>query len=141
MRAFLLVLLVAAITAPATALASTPDPVSIAIDRGAAGDLWSASGAFSDSGTLSDAPQQFTRTGTYHVFRTYVGSEGTFQARADVKIIPTATPGVFSVLGHWTVIAGTGAYATLHGTGTLTESFDSNAGTVIGSWEGSVHFD
>jgi hypothetical protein len=39
------------------------------------------------------------------------------------------------------VIGGTGAYADLHGTGTLSETFDANAGTVTGTWEGVVHFD
>jgi hypothetical protein len=57
-----------------------------------------------------------------------------------VKIIPTA-PGVFDVVGSWAVTSGTGSYATLHGTGTLEEIFDANAGTIVGSWDGSVHFD
>jgi hypothetical protein len=39
------------------------------------------------------------------------------------------------------VIGGTGAYADLRGTGTLLETFDANAGTVVGTWEGSMHFD
>jgi hypothetical protein len=78
-----------------------------------------------------------TRHGTYHVVRTYSG----FEVRADVKIVATATPGVFEVAGYWTIISGTGAYASLHGTGTLTETFDANAGTVTGTQEGSVHFD
>jgi hypothetical protein len=130
----------AAIAMPA--LATTPEPLTITVDRGAAGDLWSASGAFTDSGTLADNPQgPPTRSGTYHVFRTYTGSEGTFEARADVKIVPTSTPGVFEVTGYWTIISGTGVYSDLHGTGTLTETFDANAGTVVGTWEGSVHFD
>src|SRR5918912_4041102 len=78
------------------ALATTPEPLIITVDRGAAGDFWSATGAFTDSGTLADAPQgPPTRHGTYHVFRTYSGSEGTFVVRADVKIVPTSTPGVF----------------------------------------------
>jgi hypothetical protein len=71
------------------------------------------------------------------VVRTYSG----FEVRADVKIVATATPGVFEVAGYWTIISGTGAYASLHGTGTLTETFDANAGTVTGTQEGSVHFD
>ncbi len=129
------------IVAAVPALATTPQALTIAVDRGAAGDFWSASGAFTDSGTLADSPQgPPTRTGTYHVFRTYSSSNGTFEARADVKITPTATPGVFDVSGYWTIVSGTDAYANLHGTGTLTETFDANAGTVTGTWEGSVHF-
>jgi hypothetical protein len=124
------------------ALATTPEPLTITVDRGAAGDFWSASGTFTDSGTLADNPQRPpTRSGTYHVVRTYSGAAGTFAVRADVKIVPTSTPGVFAVTGYWTIISGTGAYADLHGTGTLSETFDANAGTVTGSWEGSAHFD
>jgi hypothetical protein len=124
------------------ALATTPEELTITVDRGAAGDFWSASGVFTDAGTLADSPQgPPTRSGTYHVFRTYSGSDGTFDARADVKILPTSTPGVFQVTGYWTMISGTGAYADLHGTGTLSETFDANVGTVVGTWEGSVHFD
>jgi hypothetical protein len=126
---------------PSLAPANVPQAVTISVNRSSAGDLWSATGAFTDSGTLADAPQSFTRTGTYHVFRTYSGSNGTFVARADVKIVATATPGVFAVTGYWTIISGTDAFANLHGTGTLSETFDANEGTVVGTWEGSVHFD
>lgn len=127
--------------APGIAPATTPQAVTITTDRSVSGDFWSATGAFTDAGTLADSPQRFTRTGTYHVFRTYIGSDGTFVARADVKIVPTATPGVFAVTGYWTIISGTGAYASLHGTGTLTETADANAGTIVGTWEGTAHFD
>jgi hypothetical protein len=126
---------------PASAHATAPAAETISVDRGAAGDFWSATGAFADAGTLADSPQgPPTRSGTYHVFRTYSSSDGTFEVRADVKIIPMA-PGVFAVTGYWTVISGTGAYADLRGTGTLTETFDANSGTVVGTWQGLVHFD
>jgi hypothetical protein len=142
-RAVLLLSVAAVVLAlaPAVGSASAPEPLTLSTDRGAAGDFWSASGAFSDSGTLADTPQKFTRTGTYHVLRTYTSSAGSFNTRADVKIVPTSTEGVFSVTGYWTVIGGTGAYADLHGTGTVSETFDAIAGTVVGTWEGSVHFD
>jgi hypothetical protein len=140
--ALLLIVAVAVATVMVSvAPAMPPQAVTINVNRGSAGDFWSSSGAFTDAGTLADAPQKFTRTGTYHVLRTYSGSSGTFVARADVKIVPTATPGVFAVTGSWTIISGTDAYANLHGTGTLSETFDANAGTVVGTWEGSVHFD
>jgi hypothetical protein len=143
LRPALLLILGVAVAAvmASVAPAAVPQAVTINVDRGAAGDFWSSSGAFTDAGTLADAPQKFTRTGTYHVLRTYSGSDGTFEARADVKILPSATPGVFDVTGYWTILSGTGAYANLHGTGTLSETFDANAGTVVGTWEGSVHFD
>jgi hypothetical protein len=75
------------------------------------------------------------------VFRTWTGSDGTWTAHAAVKIIATSEPGVFDVVGSWAATGGTGGYSTLHGTGTLNEVFDANAGTVVGTWEGSVHFD
>jgi hypothetical protein len=140
--ALMLLLAVAIATVMASvAPAMPPQAVTINVDRGSAGDFWSSSGVFTDSGTLADAPQKLTRTGTYHVFRTYSGSDGTFVARADVKIVTTASPGVFAVTGYWTIISGSGVYASLHGTGTLSETFDANAGTVVGAWEGFVHFD
>jgi hypothetical protein len=122
------------------AAAMPPEAVTITVNRGSAGDFWSSSGAFTDSGNLADAPQRLTRTGTYHVFRTYSGLNGAFVARADVKIVATASPGVFAVTGYWTILSGTGGYASLHGTGTLSETFDANLGTVVGTWEGSVRF-
>jgi hypothetical protein len=138
---FIGVLAAVAVT-PAIAPATPPQAVTINVNRGAAGDFWSAAGAFNDSGTMADTPAPgMTRTGTYHVVRTWVGSNGTWSARADVKIIATNEPGVFDVVGTWAVISGTGGYSTLHGTGTLEELFDANAGTVVGTWEGAVHFD
>jgi hypothetical protein len=142
-RALLLFISVSAIaaTAAASAVGSAPEPLSLSVNRSFAGEFWSASGAFTDSGTLADTPQHFTRTGTYHFLRTYTSSAGTFDTRGDAKITPTSTPGVFAVSGYWTVISGTGAYSDLHGTGTISETFDANAGTVVGTWDGLVHFD
>ena len=127
----------------AAAQATPPQAVTISVDRGPAGDLWSSSGAFTDAGTLADSPTPpgLTRPGTYHVFRAWTGSDGTWTAHAAVKIIATSEPGVFAVIGSWAVTSGTGGYSTLHGTGTLNEVFDANIGTVVGTWEGSVHFD
>jgi hypothetical protein len=125
------------------ASATEPQAVTINVNRGSAGDFWSSTGAFTDAGTMADSPSPpgLTRGGTYHVSRTWTGAEGTWSARAVVKVIATSEPGVFDVVGTWAVTSGTGGYATLHGTGTLEELFDANAGTVIGTWQGSVHFD
>lgn len=124
-------------TAPAPA--APPETLTISVSRPT--DVWSASGAVSDSGTFADDELIFTRTLTLHGFRTYTGSAGTFTARADVRILPTDTPGIFDVTWRWAVVAGTGAYADLHGGGTISERFDAVAGTVVGTWDGSVHFD
>jgi hypothetical protein len=144
-RTALLVVLAAGVVAASSSAASAtaPQPVTINVTRGPAGDFWSASGAFTDSGTMTDTPTPSapTRIGTYHVFRTWIGADGTWTARADVKIVATGEPGVFDVAGTWVAISGTGEYAALHGSGTAHEVFDANAGTVIGTWVGAAHFD
>jgi hypothetical protein len=123
----------------APAPATEPQALVIRVSRPA--DVWSASGAFADSGGFVDAQVVLTPSLTYHAFRTLTGSAGTFTVRGDVRIVPTDTPGVFDVVGHWTVISGTGAYEDLHGAGTISETFNAVAGTVVGVWTGSVHFD
>jgi hypothetical protein len=141
-RPFLLLMLGLAVAAAMASVAPAipSQAVTINVNRGAAGDFWSSSGAFTDSGTLADSPAAPTRSGTYHTVRIWTGTDGSWTSRVDVKIVQTTTPGVFAVTGYWTVISGTNAYATLHGTGTLSETFDANAGTVVGTWHGSVHF-
>lgn len=127
------------IGAPATARATAPEVVTIEVERPA--EVWSASGAIADAGTFADERIVFTGSFTLHGFRTFIGSDGTFTARADVRIVPTAQPGIFGVTGVWAVVAGTGGYRDLRGRGTIAETFDADAGTVVGVWEGSVHFD
>src|SRR5688572_9440869 len=120
----LLLALIAAFSAvwAAPALGTPPEALTISVSR--PGDVWSASGAFSDSGTFADDQIFFTRTLTLHGFRTFTSSAGTFTARGDVRILPTETPGVFDVTGRWAVVAGTGAYADLHAAGMITETFN-----------------
>ena len=98
-RATLLITLAASVFALAAsaAEATPPQALTISVNRGPAGDFWSSSGAFTDSGTLADSPATPTRSGTYHTFRTWSGSNGTWTARADVKIVATEDPGVFDV--------------------------------------------
>jgi hypothetical protein len=127
--------LVWASPAPAT----EPQPLTISVSRPA--DVWSASGAFADSGSFVDSRVVFTSSLTYHAFRTFTGAAGTFRVRGDVRIVPTDTPGVFDVVGHWTIISGTGGYGNLHGGGRVSETFNAVTGSVVGVWTGSVHFD
>jgi hypothetical protein len=130
---------VAATAGPASATA--PQTLTITVNRGAEGDFWSATGLVADSGTMVDDQVVFTKSQIIQVFRTFTGSAGTFTARASAKILPTETPNVFSVEGYWTITSGTGAYEGLRGTGTVLETFDAAAGTVVGTWAGSAHFD
>jgi hypothetical protein len=128
----------AAAASPA-ATAATPTAVTIDTMVSSGTSTWAASGAISDSGTYNDDTALFAgKSQTYHVFRTFTGAHGTFSVRADVQLTPTANPGVFTVTGRWAVISGTGAYAGLHGAGTINETFDSNAGTLVGVWTGQL---
>lgn len=141
-RTLLLVGLSAAIVAVwAPSAASTPpDDVTIQVSR--LGNTWSASGTLSDSGTFADDRFLITDSLTVHGFRTFTGSAGTFTARFDARILATNTPGVFSVSGRWAVIAGTGAYERLHGSGTILETFTPGVPPFLtGKWEGSTHSD
>jgi hypothetical protein len=142
-RIALLVVLGAALVAATAGGASATEPQSlaIAVNRGAEGDFWSATGLFDDSGTLVDNQVVFTKSQIIHIFRTFTGSAGAFTTRASAKILPTESPDVFSVEGYWTIVSGTGAYEGLRGTGTVRETFDTAAGTVVGMWTGSGHFD
>ena len=53
----------------------------------------------------------------------------------------TADPLVSTSTGTWTVIDGTGAYARLHGTGTISGTADDNINLITRLYVGSVHFD
>jgi hypothetical protein len=93
---------------------------------------WSASGGISDSGTLVQ-PVDF-RVGqgrVVHLMRVMTGSKGTITLVEDNLI---GTP-----VGHWAIIAGTGAYAQLHGDGTSSGVVVN--GVVTDTLTGSVHFD
>jgi len=66
------------------------------------------------------------------------GSLGTITLVEDDSL--TLEPdGTIDATGHWAVIAGTGAYAELHGQGTLVGVVV--RGVVTGTETGSVHFD
>src|SRR3990172_1575271 len=100
----LLVLALVAI-APGSASATPSQALMIEVERPA--DLWSASGAITDSGTFADSRVIFNRGFTYHAFRTFTGPVGTFVARADVRIVPTGQPRIFNVTRRWTAICST----------------------------------
>lgn len=127
----------------APAVASVPQAITVNIHRDG-GDTWSASGAFSDSGSFVDAPgvpSFFAGTSsTFHVIRMFTGAEGTFSTRADVKITATADPNVLAVTGRWAVLSGTGTYENLAGAGSIAEFFDTSTGAIQGTWLGKVLF-
>jgi hypothetical protein len=104
---------------------------------------WSASGGINDSGTLVQ-PVDFRvgvgagGFGQVHAVAVMTGSLGTITLVEDDSL--TLEPdGTIDATGQWAVIAGTGAYAQLHGQGTLVGVVV--RGVVTGTVTGSVHFD
>ena len=72
------------------------------------------------------------------LFRVYAGEDGSFVARADVRVLPTADPTKLAVRGPWAVLSGTGAYAQLHGAGAVNEVLDLAVEQISGTWTGTV---
>jgi hypothetical protein len=100
---------------------------------------WSSDGAFVDAGNFNDDSAFFAgSSATYHVVRTFIGADGTFTVVANVRVLPTADPGILNVTGPWSVQSGTGAYAGLTGAGVIKETFDTSALTISGTWTGHV---
>jgi len=128
-------------TAGTPAMASTPVPVTIhsTVIVGPFTGTWSASGGISDSGTLAETSVNFVGNGQLHIVRDVTGSRGTFTLRIDSTAVAVEPNGAVDFTGNWVVIAGTGAYADLHGQGTRSAVADH--GVVTETLTGSVHFD
>ena len=120
-------------TAGTPAVASTSVPVTIqaTVILGPFTGTWSASGGINDSGTLTESTDFRVGHHQLHVVRVMTGSKGTITMVIDVSL----TRGI----GPWAVIAGTGAYAQLHGQGTDVGVIVD--GAVTETLTGSVHFD
>jgi hypothetical protein len=105
-------------------LAATPAVASEAVTietyrQGFGSGTFSASGAFSDSGTFTVLSARGSQQVVVATER-YVGDLGTFTIKRRIKVMPTADPNVRAVEGTWVVVDGTGAYAGLEGQGTVT---------------------
>ena len=129
---------------PAAASTSVPVTIQATVMIGPFTGTWSASGGISDSGTLVQ-PVDFRvgvgagGFGQVHLVRVMTGSNGTITLVEDDSL--TLEPdGTIAATGHWTVIAGTGAYADLHGQGTRSAVADTH-GVVTETLTGSVHHD
>jgi hypothetical protein len=97
------------------------------------------SGGINDSGTLIEPTVNFVGNGELHIVRDVTGSRGTFTLRIDSKVVAVEPDGSDVFSGHWVVIAGTGAYADLHGQG-MRSAVVTN-GVVTETLTGSVHHD
>ncbi len=121
-----------AAAAPVSASTSVPVTIQATVIIGPFTGTWSASGGINDSGTLVQ-PVDF-RVGqgrVVHLMRVMTGSKGTITLVEDNVI---GTP-----VGDWAIIAGTGAYAQLHGLGTSSGVVVN--GVVTDTLTGTVHFD
>jgi hypothetical protein len=124
---------------PAMASASVPVAIHSTVIVGPFTGTWSASGGISDSGTLAETTVIFADGGQIHIVRDVTGSQGTFTLRIDSTLTGVEPNGDRDFTGYWAVIAGTGAYADLHGHGTRS-AVNSN-GVVTETLTGSVHYD
>jgi hypothetical protein len=148
MRRIALSALVAVLCAPSLALAppssaSTSQAVTINsqidLNRDPVTGTWTATGAIADSGTLAEAFLIF-RGGQLHIERVLTGEQGTLTLR-----IQSALTGVVgdtaTFTGSWVAVAGTDAYADLHGHGLRTATVDLNTAIVTEKLTGDVHVD
>ena len=107
---------------------------------------FAATGAFVDSGAINNLKISFSALGApdfgiTHATILFTGAEGTFTMKAQIKETLTSDPNVLTDSGTWTIIAGTGAYADLHGQGTVVGTVDDNVNLITRTYEGGVHFD
>jgi hypothetical protein len=104
-----------------------------------------ASGAFSDTGVLvteqrivSALPAPFGVV--THLLLRFEGQNGTFTIRTEIIETVTSNPNIFANEGTWVIVDGTGAYATLHGTGEVEGTVDDAANLITRDYTGLVHF-
>ena len=123
----------AAVAAPATSEAITFNwqidsfPSHAPYDGTASGSF-SASGTFTDSGSMSVAYHlgavASPTVGVLHTERTLIGEAGTITLRCNQLATDFSNPAAVPNSGNCTVIEGTGAYAGLHGEGKITGVFN-----------------
>jgi hypothetical protein len=133
-------LLLIGLAQPAGAALGTPVVISSSVLLGPFTGTWSAVGGITDRGTLVEPRVNFVGRGELHINRLVTGTAGTFTLRID----STATfepDGSVDFTGHWVVIAGTGAYSSLHGEGTRNAQIGADSDVVIETLTGNVHFD
>lgn len=130
-----------------TALASPPQPVTITVDTtlgdpNAIDPFTATGGVVCGTGTVSTPIALFVggQSGSHAqiiIVKHFVCPDGTFDIllRVNIDFTTFATAGTWSVLGS----AGSGAYAKLHGSGTLTG--ENMGDTVLDEYQGSMHID
>jgi hypothetical protein len=144
----LAVITTSAIAFAASTSASGSQQVTIETSKppGPVSGIFSTTGAFVDDGAINNLSIGFSAIGAptfgiTHVTILFTGDDGTFTLKAQIKETLTSDPEVLTDSGTWTIIAGAGAYADLHGQGTVTGTVDDRVGLITRTYEGEVHFD
>jgi hypothetical protein len=75
---------------------------------------------------------------TFRATNTYAGANGTFTILLTGETGPLSSQ-IHIARAHWTVVSGTGAYATLHGAGRLTAVTDDTNGSLAGVADGHAN--
>lgn len=144
----LAVIATVAVAFAASSSASGSQDITIQTSKapGPVSGAFAATGAFVDSGAINNLTIGFSALGApdfgiTHVTILFIGDEGTFTLKAQIKETLTSDPNVLTDTGRWTIIAGTGAYAGLHGEGTVVGTVDDNVNLITRTYEGDVHLD
>ena len=106
---------------------------------------FSTSGAFVDNGVLvtqwrlvSALPAPFGVV--THLVLLFEGQQGTFTVRTEIRETLTGDEHIFANEGTWVFLGGTGAYATLRGTGRMQGTVDDSVNLITRIYTGQAFF-
>ncbi|HET8752471.1 MAG TPA: hypothetical protein VFM43_08110 [Gaiellaceae bacterium] len=144
-RAFVLALVLLGVALCDTAGAATPRSVTISVTTvvtDPSDPFTSTGGVLCANGTVSTPFVRFNgaQSGTQeqiHVGKHFVCSNGTFDLLLRVTLDFTTADDS----GTWSVVHGTGAYALLHGAGTITGTAIVPSSVIQDEYRGSMHID
>ncbi len=118
---------------PASADAPAAVAISAMVTSSAFTGVWTASGAIDDAGTFARTDLHFSgsvehspKVGTFQVVITFVGSQGTFSVRDELRFSSAG------LTGTWQVASGTAGYAQMSGHGTSEFAFETGTITFTG---------
>ncbi len=128
---------------PSSALATSPEPLTIEAEMwmtgpDSAAGTFQATGFVEDSGAASEAFR--IADDTIHGVKTLVGTAGTITVRFQARLTwPGPATGVAE--GRFVIVSGTGAYQKLHGVGDTHAELDLATGRIQASYTGAAHLD
>src|SRR5262249_43788546 len=136
----------ASLALPTRAAPSQQEAITIVTEkpRGPVVGTFATSGAFADSGLLVTERIQFSAIPApfgviTHIVQRFEGDLGTFTIQAQIIDTLTDDPNISLDQGTWVIVDGTGAYATLHGTGDVIGTVDDAANLITRVFTGTVH--